>query len=91
MWGVVIGAVIGVGGAVVIGIVVTIAVWWVVGGTFPSTGSNGGMPSGGSSNCNSCKGLDSWWRGLTKVQQTLQAAQYGARKATCASKGCPTG
>lgn len=69
-------------------IVIVVIVWGVVGATFPSTGSNGGPPTGGG--CDSCKGLDLWWFGLNPMQKVLQLMRYLYKKGDCLLKGCPT-
>jgi hypothetical protein len=69
-------------------IILGVILWGILGGTFPSTGSNGSAPTGGG--CDGCKGLDLWWNGLKWGQKALQLVWYGWKKADCALKGCPT-
>lgn len=63
-------------------------VWWIAGGTFPSSGSHGGPPHG--EGCAACKGLDWWWSGLKWYQKLFQTAWYWAKKIDCIIKKCPT-
>jgi hypothetical protein len=58
------------------------AAWAILGAASPSTGSNGGNPSGGG--CQRCKDLDAWWNGLSALQKVKQAANYAWQKADCA-------
>lgn len=69
-------------------VVIVVAVWGVVGGTFPSTGTNGGPPRG--QGCDACKGLTFWWQGLSHWQKQLQASWYWHKRLHCWLKGCPT-
>lgn len=78
---------IGFGGVLAI-VVVVVIVWVIGGGVVPSTGSNGGQPSG--SGCEYCKKLDSWWAGLTDLQKVGQGGWYSWKKMDCYVRGCPT-
>jgi hypothetical protein len=67
-------------------ITVIIVVWGVGGSTVPSTGSNGGPPSG--QGCESCQNLKHWWYGLTRWQQTWEFVWYWWKRGDCWVRGC---
>lgn len=74
---------------IIAAIVVVIIVWGVLGGTFPSSGSNGGIPDG--SGCELCKKLLFWWLGLSFWKRIWMGAWYNWKKVDCYLKGCPIG
>ena len=69
--------------------IVVIVVWGVGGAIFPSTGAHGGPPNG--QGCDSCKGLDWWWQGLSDGQKVWEFIWFRWRRIHCYLIGCPTG
>ena len=55
-------------------VIIVIIVWGVGGGTIPSTGSNGGVPSG--QGCDFCKLLPIYWAGLSPMKKLWMLAWY---------------
>ena len=63
---------------IIIVVVIIIILWGVAGGTFPSTGTNGTMPTN-----NSCEALIFWWQGLSPSQKALQLAWFTWKRRFC--------
>jgi len=67
-------------------VIIVIIVWGVGGGTLPSTGSNGGVPSG--QGCDFCKQLPYYWAGLSPAQRIWMFVWYFLKRAKCRRMGC---
>jgi hypothetical protein len=72
---------------VLIIITVVVIVWGILGGSVTTTGSNGNPPNG-QETCGTCKGLVSWWYGLTRWQRTFHFVWYWWKRGDCALRGC---
>ena len=72
------------------GIVATLViVWGFIAPNYPASGANGSMPSG--SGCDSCKGLDWWWVGLSWFKKGFMFGVYQNKRSWCQQQGCSTG
>jgi hypothetical protein len=67
-------------------IVIVIVIWGIAGGTFPSTGTNGGMPTG--QGCDLCKQLPGYWSGLVPVKKFWMSIWYFWKLMDCYLRGC---
>lgn len=71
----------------IVAVVVTSVTWWAIGSVFPSTGANGGLPTG--SGCEFCAKLRLWWTGLSWWKKLLQFSFYAHKKVDCFLRKCP--
>lgn len=67
-------------------LVIVIILVGIGGGTLPSTGNNGTVPTG--LGCDYCKQLPAYWSGLSFFQKIWMSVWYAFKRMDCYLKGC---